>query len=106
MATDCIPQVTFQGDGFPKPIVARFDQPDASSDGGLVLVKALDTHLGLTARLAACLDDGRQPGKVLHETIELLAAAHLRGVRRVRRLQRRRPAGPRPDPQTGDWARS
>ena len=72
MATDCIPQVTFQGDGFPKPIVARFDQPDASSDGGLVLVKALDTHLGLTARLAACLDDGRQPGKVLHETIELL----------------------------------
>ncbi len=72
MATDCIPQVTFQGDGFPKPIVARFDQPDASSDGGLVLVKALDTQLGLTARLAACLDDGRQPGKVLHETIELL----------------------------------
>jgi hypothetical protein len=72
MATDCITQVTFQGDGFPKPIVARFDQPDASSDGGLVLVKALDTHLGLTARLASCLDDARQPGKVLHETIELL----------------------------------
>jgi len=64
--------VTFQGDGFPKPVVTRFDQPDASSDGGLVLVKALDTQLGLTARLAACLDDGRQPGKVLHETIELL----------------------------------
>src|SRR5881628_1594501 len=72
MATDCITQVTFQGDGFPMPVVARFDQPDASSDGGLVLVKALDTHLGLTARWAACLDDGRQPGKVLHETIELL----------------------------------
>src|SRR6266850_6763100 len=72
MATDCITQVTFQGDGFPKPVVARFDLPDASTDGGLVLFKALDTELGLTQRLAACLDDVRAPGKVLHETIELL----------------------------------
>jgi hypothetical protein len=72
MATDCITQVTFQGDGFPKPIVARFDLPDASADGGLLLFKALDTELGLTRRLAACLDDPREPGKVMHETIELL----------------------------------
>src|SRR6266849_4115074 len=72
MATDCIPQVTFQGDGFAKPVVARFDLPDASADGGLVLIKALDTQLGLTERLAACLDDAREPGKVLHETIELV----------------------------------
>jgi len=72
MATDCITQVTFQGDGFAKPVVARFDLPDASADGGLVLFKALDTKLGLTRRLAACLEDAREPGKVLHETIELL----------------------------------
>jgi hypothetical protein len=72
MATDCITQVTFQGDGFPKPVVARFDLPDASADGGLVLFKALDPELGLTRRLAACLDDAREPGKVLHETRELL----------------------------------
>ena len=72
MATDCITQVTFQGDGFTKPIVARFDLPHASSDGGLVLVKALDTAWGLTERLAACLDDAREPGKILHETRELL----------------------------------
>ncbi len=72
MATDCIPQVTFQGDGFAKPVVARFDLPDASADGGLVLIKAVDTQLGLTERLAACLDDAREPGKVLHETIELV----------------------------------
>jgi len=72
MATDCITQVTFQGDGFPKPVVARFDLPDASADGGLVLFKALDAELGLTRQLAACLDDRREPGKVLHETIELL----------------------------------
>ena len=48
MATDCMAQVTFQGEGFAKPVVARFDLPDASSDGGLVLFKALDTELGLT----------------------------------------------------------
>jgi len=72
MATDCITQVIFQGEGFAKSVVARFDLPDASTDGGLVLFKALDTELGLTQRLAACLDDVRAPGKVLHETIELL----------------------------------
>jgi hypothetical protein len=72
MATDCITQVTFQGDGFAKPVVARFDQPQASTDGGLVLVKALDTQLGLSERVAACLDDAREPGKVRHETVELL----------------------------------
>jgi hypothetical protein len=72
VATDCITQVTFQGDGFAKPVVARFDLPDASTDGGLMLLKALDSQLGLTERLAACLDDAREPGKVLHETIELL----------------------------------
>jgi len=64
--------VIFRGEGFAKSVVARFDLPDASTDGGLVLFKALDTELGLTQRLAACLDDVRAPGKVLHETIELL----------------------------------
>jgi len=79
MATDCITQVTFQGDGFAKPIVARFDQPQASTDGGLVLVKARDTQLGVTERLAACLDDAREPGKVRHETIESCCSSAFSG---------------------------
>ncbi len=72
MATDCITQVTFQGDGFTKPVIARFDTPHASSDGGAILLKSVDTHLGLTKRLAGCLVDARQPGKIQHETIELV----------------------------------
>src|SRR5919106_2896787 len=72
MATACITQVTFQGEGFAKPVVARFDQPHASSDGGAILLKSVDTHLGLTKRLAGCLVDGRQPGKVRHQVEELL----------------------------------
>lgn len=72
MATACIPQVTFQGEGFAKPVVAHFDMPHASSDGGAVLLKGLDTQLQLTKRLAACVTDARQPGKVQHQTLELL----------------------------------
>ena len=72
MATDCIPQVTFNFDPKRKPIVAAFDQPHASSDGGALLLKGIDTQFGLTKRLAACLEDDRQPGKVRHQTLELL----------------------------------
>jgi hypothetical protein len=72
MATVCITQLTLDGEEFPQPVVARFDTPHSSSDGGAVLLKAVDSHLGLTRRLAACLDDPRQPGKVVHETIDLL----------------------------------
>jgi hypothetical protein len=64
--------VTFQGDGFTKPVVACFDTPHASTDGGAILLKSVDTHLGLTKRLASCLVDERQPGKIQHETIELV----------------------------------
>ena len=72
MATACIPQVTFGFEPKAKPIVATFDMPHASSDGGAVLLKSLDTQLQLTKRLAACVVDGRQPGKIQHQTLELL----------------------------------
>ncbi len=72
MATACIPQVTFGFEPKGKPVVAAFDQSHASSDGGAILLKSVDTHLGLTKRLAGCLVDGRQPGKVRHQVEELL----------------------------------
>jgi hypothetical protein len=72
MATDCIPQVTFEFQGLRQPVVARFDQAHASSDGGAILLKAIDERLGLTQRLAAGLTDRRQAGKVEHELIELV----------------------------------
>jgi hypothetical protein len=106
MATDCITQVTFTGQGFVKPVVARFDLPDASSDGGLVLLKAVDARLGLTQRA------GRVPGRwaAARQGVARDAgvgpAASVRAVRRLRRLQRRGAAGARPDPQAGAGARS
>ena len=72
MATNCIAQLTFRHQGFRSPIVARFDVPHASSDGGLVLLKAVDERLRLTDAVAACLTDRRQPGKVAHTIVDLV----------------------------------
>lgn len=57
---------------FTKPVIAKFDQPNGSSDGGAILLAAADRRLGLTERLAACVRDGRQPGKIDHELVELM----------------------------------
>jgi Transposase DDE domain group 1 len=57
---------------FERPVVAKFDQAQGSSDGGAVLLKAADRELGLIAALAACLKDDRQEDKVRHELDELL----------------------------------
>ena len=58
-------------DLFDKPLVARFDQPHGSSDGGAILLKAVDQRLGLTGGLAACLRDKRQASKIDHELVDL-----------------------------------
>ena len=72
MATDCIPQVTFEFYDKLKPVVARFDQAHASTDGGVVLLTALDHQLKLTDHLAACLFDRRDPDKIRHSVRDLL----------------------------------
>ena len=57
MATDCIPQVAFE---FEKQVVVKFDAEHTSTDGGAVLLKALDRQLGVTEAVASCLRDWRQ----------------------------------------------
>src|SRR5881628_3611939 len=57
---------------FDRPLTAKFDVPNASSDGGAVLLKAADRRLGLIPRLAAALVDDRQFGKVRHGLADLL----------------------------------
>ncbi len=57
---------------FSKPVVATFDQAHGSSDGGAILLKGADEQLHLTERLAACLKDRRQAGKVDHSLLDLL----------------------------------
>lgn len=72
MRHDSTRQSVLFEDLFDKPLVARFDQPDSSCDGGAVLLKACDERLGLTAALAACVPDRRQQAKVGHSIHDLV----------------------------------
>lgn len=53
------------------PVGAAFDMPHASSDGVAVLLKSRHSRSQLTSRPAGCLVDGRKPGKVQRQTLEL-----------------------------------
>lgn len=72
MSKDTTEQGVLFKDLSDKPVVVRFDQEHSSSDGGALLLKAVDERLGLSARLADCLHDGRQASKVQHSLQELL----------------------------------
>src|SRR5665213_2865037 len=58
---------------FGKRAVLQFDQRQGSSDGGAILLKGAERSYGLVARLARCLEDKRQAGKVDHALQQLLA---------------------------------
>ena len=55
-----------------RPVLAKFDQLHASSDGGALLLHACDRRLGLTEALIGGIDDRRQTGKVRHAIGDLL----------------------------------
>jgi len=55
-----------------KPIIARFDGGQLSSDGGLLALREVERRLGLAERLAACLDDPRMPERVQHGVADIL----------------------------------
>jgi hypothetical protein len=70
---DTIPQTVLFPDLFTKPLIATFDQPHASSDGGAILLNAAERRYGLIDDFARCLVDDRAPGKVRHTLRDLLA---------------------------------
>ena len=72
MTSDTRSQTVLFPDLFDKPLLARFDQPHTSSDGGAVLLKAAEKVYGLVAGFVRCLVDRREPGKVRHTLADLL----------------------------------
>lgn len=66
-----MPQVTF---GFhpARRVEAKFDAPQISSDGGVLLLRQLDTKLGLSERFAKLLPDIRDARFVVHGREEQL----------------------------------
>lgn len=53
-----------------QPVVVKMDGPEISSDGGALLLRQIDEDLGLTAGFASCLEDPRDPRRVLHSRRE------------------------------------
>ena len=73
MKDDATPQTVLFPNLFDKPLVATFDQPHTSSDGGAVVLKAAEARYSLLDNFAQCLVDDRQPGKVRHVLRDLLS---------------------------------
>ena len=55
-----------------KPIIARFDGGQLSSDGGLLALREVERRLGIAERLAACIEDPRAPERVRHGIADIL----------------------------------
>ena len=73
MNDDTIAQTVLFPDLLDRPLIATFDQPHASSDGGAILLKAADRQLGLLAALTATVPDARASARVTHGVGDLLA---------------------------------
>jgi hypothetical protein len=68
-----IAQTVLFADLTDRPLIATFDQPHASSDGGAILFKAADRRLGLLDALTATVPDARASTRVTHGVGDLLA---------------------------------
>ena len=53
--------------------MADFEGGHISSDGGLVLIKQVDEHYGLSAKIAECFTDNRAPSYVEHPLQTMVA---------------------------------
>jgi hypothetical protein len=55
-----------------KQIVGRFDGGRLSSDGGLLVLREVERRLDVADRLAACIDDPRDPGSTVHTLADII----------------------------------
>jgi hypothetical protein len=58
---------------FSRRVVAEFSGAQMTTDGGALLLRAVDRRLGLLPRVARCFTDGRDPQRIEHPLRELLA---------------------------------
>jgi DDE family transposase len=59
-----------------KPVYVGFDGGRLTSDGGILLLAAVEQRLKIAERLAACLEDRRDPDRVVHEFAEMIRFCH------------------------------
>src|SRR2546430_12684595 len=99
MATACITHSALKVHGISKPIIARFDQPQASSDGGAILIKAVDDRLGLTWRVGPRPRPSRPAREITPPLPDSLRTRPLPPARGYAPLYDAAPLGHEPTPQ-------
>src|SRR6267143_1463793 len=55
-----------------KPVHVAFDGGRMTSDAGILLLAAIEQRLKIAERLAACIEDPRDPERVVHEIAEMI----------------------------------
>jgi hypothetical protein len=55
-----------------KELVARFDGGRLSSDGGLLVLREIERRLSVADRLAACIEDPRDPDSTVHTLADII----------------------------------
>src|SRR5947209_20108858 len=55
-----------------KPVHIAFDGGRLTSDGGILLLAAVDQRLNIAERLAACIEDRRDADRVVHAFAEMI----------------------------------
>ena len=59
-------------DQLSKPVDVQFDTEAMTSDGGVVLLGALDRGLGLTKVALSALTDARDSKRIVHSQLDML----------------------------------
>ena len=60
-----------------RKVTAAFDGGRLTSDGGVLLLAQAERRLGIADRLAACIADPRDQGRVIHRVADILRARML-----------------------------
>ena len=55
-----------------KPVHVTFDGGRLTSDGGILLLAAIEKRLGTADRMADCIEDPRDPDRVRHGLAEMI----------------------------------
>lgn len=74
MLKDNIQSVLFSEE-FHRPLTVTVDQPDSSSDGSAVLLKAVDSEVSLNERLEACMCDSQDSAKAFRSDMKHIRQA-------------------------------
>lgn len=71
--TDCTAKPIFFSSLGRRQVIADFSGGSITSDGGALLLREVDRHLGLINKLDAALPDPRDPARITHQQCHMLA---------------------------------